>query len=94
MRGVYTHPSATEFQQLFSGAGNIQVYKSPQRGGSLLGLISSVFKESIPFIKNWILPEIPNLVSNVYEDVGKGENIKNSIKKQGKSSLKRVARIQ
>lgn len=96
MRGVYIPPSVSDYDSLFARKGgslnDIHVYQSQQRGGSLLGLIGRIASMSLPFIKRYLLPEIPGFVSNVVGDVNSGKGFKHSFRSQGINSIKNVGR--
>ena len=94
MRSVYISPTASEFDKLFArGGADIQVYKSPKpRGGSLFGILTSVVRKSIPFLRRFILPEMPSLVNDIIDNTNPGENVKERMKRVGLNTLKRVGK--
>jgi len=87
MRGLYVAPTQTQFDSLFSNRGggldDIRTYDPHQRGGSLFGIIGKLVRGAIPFLKNIFLPEIPDLVTGVTEDMNSGVRFKDSLKKRG-----------
>ena len=64
-----------------------------QRGGSVFSsLFSSLARNFLPFAKQYVLPNIKSTAKSVLSDVLEGENLKQSIKKRGVSSLKTMRR--
>jgi len=101
MYSPYTPPSERDFDQLFTppvrggGMSDINIYRAPrmyQRGGSLFSFLGRIIRGTIPILKNFLLPEIPNLISNVRGDVNSGVNITQSMKKHGRGLVKNVSR--
>jgi len=63
-----------------------------QRGGSILGTISRLFQNSIPFLKSIILPEFGNFTKNVTSDYAEGAPLKSTLRRQGINSVKNIGR--
>ena len=94
MRVAYIYPSASEFDIIFKnednfikGGGLSDIKTYHQRGGSLFGILGRLLRNSIPFIKRIILPEVGTLAQNVTRDVSNGVPLRDTLKQ----SLKRSA---
>ena len=101
MRVSYTAPDVNQFDIVFkpynasfSGAGlnDIKVFKPYYRGGSLFGILGSLVKRSIPFLKNFIFPEAGNFVRNMANDMHGDIPFKTNIKRNLIRSAKNVGR--
>ena len=104
MRASYMQPSLEEFAHLFTfhsiggGLKNIRVYQ-PQyrsRGGSIFGIIRSIAKTAIPFLKHMILPELGNFTQQVASDAANnipmGLSLKRNLKQSARNLGKRIVR--
>ena len=103
MRVSYLPPTASHFDVVFTpyqnaGRGgslrDIKVLKPYyyQRGGSLFGILGSIIKRSIPFLKNFILPEAGNFAMNLARDINENVPVKASIKRNLVNSVKNVGK--
>ena len=103
MRTSYVAPSAVQFDSLFSrgqfrgGAlSDIKVFKPDyhhNRGGSLFGIIGNIFRKTIPFLTNYVLPEAGNFARNISEDyhnVPLRRNVKRNLIKSMKNIGKKI----
>ena len=90
MRVSYTPPGVNQFDIIFkpqsisiSGGGlnDIKVFKPYYRGGSLFGILGSIIKRSLPFLKNFILPEAGNFVKNIANDMNNNIPLRKNIKR-------------
>ena len=104
MRASYMQPSLEEFAHLFAfhstggGLKNIRVYQ-PQyrsRGGSIFGIIRSIAKTAIPFLKHMILPELGNFTQQIASDAANnipmGISLKRNLKQSARNLGKRIVR--
>lgn len=104
MRASYMQPSHEDFAHLFAfhsrGAGlkNIRVYQ-PQyrsRGGSIFGIIRSIAKTAVPFLKRMILPELGNFTQQVVSDAANnipmGLSLKRNLKQSARNLGNRIVR--
>lgn len=104
MRVAYNHPSVSDFEVLFSNGdfhnnggslSNIKTYNSPvyiQRGSGIFSVLGNIVRNSIPFIRRLILPAMGDFSKNVIDDYANGAPLRQSMKKRGISTLKRVGR--
>ena len=103
MRVSYLPPTASHFDVVFTpyqnaGRGgslrDIKVLKPYyyQRGGSLFGILGSIIKRSIPFLKNFILPEAGNFAMNLAKDINENVPVKTSIKQNLVDSVKNIGK--
>ena len=101
MRSPLYKPSISDFDLIFApepgGAtrggsfNDIQIY-SKKRGGSFFGILGRVIKQTIPFIRKIVLPEIGGFVKNVADDVSNNLPIKSSMKRNLISSVGKVGK--
>ena len=89
---VYDIAFKDTFNRPYVGAGldDIRVYK--RRGGSILGFLGRAFKYAIPFVKNLIMPEIGGFTNKVLDDVSQNVPLRESMKRNFKSSVKNIGR--
>ena len=103
MRVSYLPPTASHFDVVFTpyqnaGRGgslrDIKVLKPYyyHRGGSLFGILGSIIKRSIPFLKNFILPEAGNFAMNLAKDMRENVPVKTSVKRNLVNSVKNVGK--
>ena len=103
MRVSYLSPSSSHFDVVFTphqnavrggGLRDIKVLKPYyyHRGGSLFGILGSIIKRSIPFLRNFILPEAGNFAMNVAKDMNENVPLKSSIKQNLVNSAKNVGK--
>ena len=103
MRVSYLPPTTSHFDVVFipyqnAGRGgslrDIKVLKPYyyQRGGSLFGILGSIIKRSIPFLKNYILPEAGNFAMNLVKDINENVPVKASVKQNLVNSVKNVGK--
>jgi hypothetical protein len=94
MRVLYRPLTANQFDVLHQrggGLSDIRTYKFyHKRGGSLIGFLSNIARRSIPFLKQLLLPEIGDFAKNVTHDIASGEDMRSSLKRQGKQSLRNI----
>ena len=97
--GLYT-PTVSDFDGVFADVGNsragslndIHIYNRRRRGGSLFGVLGSVLKHSLPFLRSVILPELGGFVKNLTDDVSNNVPIKSSLKRNMMQSAKNVGK--
>ena len=84
MRVSYIAPGASHFDDVFKphhwgglqrggGLKDIKTLKSNNyhmRAGSLFGILGNVFRRTIPFLTNFVLPEAGNFARNLLSDIG------------------------
>ena len=93
MRVCYIHPSTDDFSRYFQenvyggGVKDIRVYN---RGGSFLGMMGRFAKNSIPFLKRILLPEIGNFVQNITNDISTDTPPRESVKRNIKKSIRNI----
>ena len=98
MRVTYLHPSSHHYDDVFGsknevrgeGLQDIRVYN--HRGGSLFGVLGSLVRRSLPFLKRIILPEVGNFVRNVADDVGQNISFGQSMKNNALNSTKNIGK--
>ena len=103
MRTSYVAPSVLQFDSLFSrgqfrgGAlSDIKVFKPEyhhNRGGSLFGILGNIFRRTIPFLTNYVLPEAGNFARNIagdYQNVPLRRNVKRNLIKSMKNIGKKI----
>ena len=75
------------------GYRDIDIFKSHRHvksGSGILSLLGNIGRRALPFISKYILPSVRDLGQNVTSDVIGGQNFKQSIKRRGKETLKRL----
>ena len=93
MRVAYVHPSAEDFNRLFSnslhgsGLNDIRVYRHYSKGGSIFGVLGNLARSALPFLRGVILPEVGSFIKNITDDVSNNVPIRKSLKKNAKSSI-------
>ena len=101
MRVSYSPPSVNQFDIIFrptnvsySGGGlnDIKVFKPYYRGGSLFGILGSIVRRSIPFLKNFIFPEAGNFARNMANDMHGNIPLRTNIKKNLIRSAKNIGK--
>jgi len=104
MRVSYIPPSVSQFDVLFhksdsfargGSLNEIATYRPVYhygRGGGFIGTISRIVKNTIPFLRSILVPEIGNFAKNVAQDYGKGNSLKKSLKRHGIDSVKNVGK--
>ena len=84
MRVSYIAPGVSQFDDVFKannlegllkggGLGDIKTINPNNchiRGGSLFGILENVFKRTLPFVTNFVLPEAGNFARNLISDMG------------------------
>ena len=107
MRVSYIAPGASNFDDVFKAhhsgfslkGGGLRDIKTLRpdnyymRGGSLFGILGNVFKRTIPFLTNFVLPEAGNFARNLLSDIGNvplKKNVKKNLIKSAKNIGKRV----
>jgi len=103
MRTLYIAPNVSDFNNLFesgervgrgAGISDISTYSRPeflyQRGGSFLGGLGRIVQRTIPFLKSIIVPEVGNFARNMTADYGHGIPLRQSLKKNGMTSVKNI----
>ena len=102
MRVPYLPPSSSDFDLLFGqnnlkggGLSDIRVYKAPQfhqRGGSFFGVLGRLARNSFPFLKNLLLPELGAMANNVTRDISEGVPLKQSLKQRSLGAVKNIGK--
>lgn len=104
MRSIYHAPDAKHFDLLFidshtvqhgGSADDIRIFNSSlygQRGGGLFTFLGSLFRKSIPFMKNLILPAAGDMTRGIAHDIANGNSFKSSLRRQGMDALRTVGR--
>ena len=107
MRVSYIAPGVSQFDDVFKpnnlegllkGGGlrdikTINPNNYHTRGGSLFGILGNVFKRTIPFLTNFILPEAGNFARNLMSDIGNvpiKKNLKRNLLKSAKNIGTRI----
>ena len=97
MRVNYPYPSVGDFDRFLnpllvrgSGLDDIRVYR--QKGAGLFSFLGRVVRNSIPFLKKFILPEVGNLAKNVTTDISEGKTLRQSLRKHAINSVKNVGK--
>ena len=99
MRVPYFEPSVREYDRVFqnspniSGGGLSDIRVFSQKGGSFLGVISSIMRRAIPFLRSMVLPEMGNMARNVAHDYGsRGTPLNQTLRENALSTGKNIAR--
>lgn len=105
MRVVYSPISVREFEILLNrdrpqrgGAiSDIRTYQAPagyyQKGSGIFSILGNIVRNSIPYIKRFILPSAMDFAGNVMKDYSSGSNnLKRSLKKHGVSAIKDIGK--
>ena len=104
VRVSYISPSTEQFALIFSiggtvsrggGVGDIRNFHSDvhyQKGSGIFSFLGNIARKSIPFLTNYIFPEVGNLVKNVVNDVSMGVPVKTAVKRHGVKALKNTGR--
>lgn len=107
MRVSYIAPGVSQFDDVFKPnnlegllkGGGLRDIKTINpnnyhiRGGSLFGILGNVFKRTIPFLTNFVLPEAGNFARNLISDIGNvplKKNVKRNLIKSAKNIGTRV----
>ena len=107
MRVSYIAPGVSHFDDVFKshhwgglqrggGLKDIKTLKSHNyhmRAGLLFGILGNVFRRTIPFLTNYVLPEAGNFARNLLSDIGNvpmKKNVKRNLIKSAKNIGKRV----
>ena len=98
-------PGVLHFDSVFSpqhisggGLSDINVLKSQyyhKRAGSLFGILGNIFRRTIPFLTNYVLPEAGNFARNVaqdYHNLPLRKNLKRNVIKSVKNIGNKIMR--
>ena len=72
---------------------DINVFRTKKRylqGSGFLSSIASLGKLLMPAVKRYLLPSAVSFTSGLIKDIGAGKNIRESAKRRGKKSLKKM----
>ena len=100
MRVSYLPPTESDFDEAFSvklrggSLGDIRIYqpRATSRGGSFLGILGSIAKTAMPFLRRIFVPEIGRFARDVVRDVSRGKKVRDTLKSNGLNALKRTAK--
>lgn len=99
MRTHYAPLSVGEYEVLFnenlhlkgSGVNDLQYFKAPvfhQHGSGVFTVLGNIVKGAIPFIRRLILPAVGEVIRDTSYDVSRGENFKQSLKRNTVKGIK------
>ena len=98
MRVPYITPTSEDFDVIFAspsdrvkgGALSDIRYYRRGRGGSFFGILQSLARRSIPFLRNLVLPQLGEMAHNITKDYSSGVPFKKAVKKSSLNAVRNI----